>query len=91
MERKRFGKLGIFLVSLFFISLVIGVIAVIFGLERESAVYLSWGVTLDKNMVVKNVSEEGLFTKAVLEVGDIIIKIDDITVRRIPDLLIPAY
>ena len=29
MERKRFGKTGIFLVSLFFISLVIGIVAVI--------------------------------------------------------------
>ena len=37
-------------------------------------------------MVVKNVSEEGLFTKVGLEVGDIIIKIDDITVRGVPEL-----
>ena len=87
MERKRFGITGVFLVSLFFISLVIGVVAIIIGLEGGgSAAYLPLGVTLDKNMVVKNVSEEGLFTKAGLEVGDIIIEIDDVTVRSFLDL-----
>ena len=87
MEVKRFGKLGKFLVSLFFISLVIGVVAVIMGLEGVgSSDFMPWGVILDKNMVVKNVSEAGLFTKAGLEVGDIITKIDDVTVRRVLDL-----
>ena len=44
MERRRFGKIGIFLVSLFFISLVIGAVAVILGLEGiGSALYLPWG------------------------------------------------
>jgi len=86
MEQKRFGKLGIFLVSLFFISLVIGVVAVIFGLEGGATSFLPWGVTLDKNMVVKNVSQEGLFSKAGLEVGDIIRRIDDVTVKGVLEL-----
>ena len=89
MERKRFGKLGIFLVSLFFISLVLGIVAVIYGIRGGGAASLTpWGVTLDKNLVVKNVSEEGLFTKAGLRVGDIITRIDDVTVRRVLDLYV---
>ena len=86
MERKRFGKIGIFLVSLFFISLVIGVVVLVLGLEAGPLTSMSWGVKLDKNMIVKNISEEGLFTKAGLKVGDIITKIDDVTVRRFLDL-----
>ncbi len=56
IERKRFGKIGIFLVSLFFISPMIAAVALIPGLKGAGIVsFLPLGITLNRDLVVKEV------------------------------------
>ena len=89
MERKRLGKLGVSFVVLFFASLAIGVIAIIYGLREGGAVlFLPWSVKLNNDLVVTNFSDIGPLSKTNLEVGDTITKIGDIPVRSREDMII---